>query len=111
MREWKITETNKGTIIIPSRVLHCVFCGEPLLLHDFICSKNFSFDFYHCDVHLKCPNCNWFVTFGVPITEEEYNKLVKSPLHHRILKWEIVDLVKEKDKEKIEERLKSFGYW
>ena len=110
-RKWKIVETEKGAAIVPTFELKCPFCGTTLILHDFAAYHNKIHNFYHVDIHMKCPNCSWWTTFGVPITKEEYEKLSKSPLNRKILRWELTKILNNEDKEKIEERLRSWGYW
>jgi len=117
MRNWKIVETSLGHVILPTIDLRCPFCKEKLLLHRFVCFYQSSYDFKHADVDMKCPNCEYFVKFGVPISEEEYEILTKSKLHRIVLNKKIIleiaeiqQLEQEQQKE-IERRLKALGYW
>ena len=112
---WEIKKTSKGYVIVPREPLYCPFCGHMLVLHDFRCaispqSSSGGYLFRHVDVHMKCPNCSFFVTFGIPISREDYEKLVSSPLHGRILIHELREIISEKYRE-IEERIKRWGYW
>ncbi len=104
---WKILENDGNAYIAPDSFPNCIFCGTQLVLHDFYARYSTLHDFYHCDVHLKCPSCSWYVTFGVPITREEFEKLSKSKYHGRILKDELLDL----GFDVVRKRLESWGYW
>lgn len=107
MRAWKIYKVKDDAIIAPTTTLKCCFCLQELLLHDFrpLHRKKDQDDFYHCDIHMKCPKCSFFITFGVPITEEEYNNLASSNLHNKIL------IKYYEDEERIKKRLKIYNYW
>ena len=130
IRKWKIVDTELGAIPVPEIELRCKFCGCKLMLHQFIASYNKGHNFYHVDISLKCPNCDWFIperklagsgkleVFGVPISKEEYEKLRASKLHGKIIKelheLEIVAKlynIPELHKKLVEERLKALGYW
>jgi hypothetical protein len=102
---WEILETEHGAIIKPKGELHCPICGETLLLHDFRSSYSERYGFYHCDTHLKCLHCSFFLTFGVPVTKEENEVLSNSQLNGKIL------TSKHPSQEEIRERLKLLGYW
>ena len=106
---WKIVEVNGDYVILPEHEVVCPVCGGEVLLHDFSCKYQASFSFYHCDVHMKCLNCGFFMTFGVPVSREDYEKLTKSKYHAKILKWELREIVR--DFRKVEERLRRLGYW
>ena len=110
MRYWKVVKSKKGAIILPVQPLICPFCGNEMIIHDFRAIYQKSFNFYHCDIHMKCPNCSFWCIFGVPISKEEYEELVKSPLHGRVLKEELIKIY-PKYGELLKERLKKLGYW
>ena len=100
-------------IIKPDEPMPCPICGHPLILHDFNPFKS-AWGFYHCDVHMKCPNCSLWLTFGVPISEEDFRKLFNSPLKSKVLTREVLDLIGEVEddvKREVEERLRRWGYW
>jgi len=109
-RFWIIRDTEHGKVIVPKKPILCPICGEVMLLHDFACYKHTS-GFKHADIHVKCPYCSFWATFGVPISEEEFEELTKSPLHKQILKWELTNLVDEEVRGDLEARLKKWGYW
>lgn len=111
-----------GHIIVPSSELAsrliCSYCLSVLLYHQFICFKRNVYPYLHCDVHFKCPKCGYFVTFGLSISEEDYRKLVGSPLHGKVLDGdtaikvtELFITVPEKEKEIIKERMRRWEYW
>lgn len=70
--KWVINDVNGNAVILPSEPLYCPICGEELLLHDFRCYAHRYPDgqpeLRHCDVHLKCPGCGLWLTFGVPVS-------------------------------------------
>ena len=108
---WTLRNTDRGIIIEPNEDLYCPICREKLILHDFRVGQHGIKKFYHCDVHMKCPKCSLWLTFGVPISEDEFNMLRSSQLHGKILTDELMFVLNEEDKEKIKERLDSWGYW
>ena len=109
LRFWSVKETERGAVILPTKPLYCPVCGSPLILHDFQASK---LPFHHSDIHLKCSRCGFFMTFGIPITPEEYKRLWGSPLRGKILKWELKEVQPEiYDKAGIGDKLKTWGYW
>jgi len=103
--EWIIREVNGNAIIEPTEDKECHFCKTKLILHDFYPQK--SYNFFHADVHLKCPECSWWVTFGVPISEADFNKLSRSKYAKKPLTHELLEL----GLKQVEKRLKTFGYW
>ena len=106
MKPWTITKIGEHFIIKPDFEVKCPVCGHKAILHDFRASEHSTEHFYHCDVHFKCINCSFFMTFGVPLSREEYEKLSNSKLNGKILKEaELLDL------KEVEKRLKSWGYW
>ena len=107
---WKVKEINGDYIILPSEKLYCPICGGELIIHDITPFYQKSRDFHHCDIHMKCINCGLHLTFGVPISEDDYNKLNKSKYVRRILKQELKEIYPEYNKE-LESRLKTWGYW
>ena len=109
VRYWNIVDRDGNAVVLPGKPFYCPLCGGNLLLHDFRAYYQTTYDFYHVDVHLKCPHCGFFLTFGIPITEEEYKRLVKSKYHGRVLKWELREIYNEN--EEIKERLEKWGYW
>lgn len=109
--KWSIVETTQGYAIWPSpELLKCVKCGGKMVLHDFAARK--SSNIYHCDVHLKCLECSYWETYGVPLSEEEYKILSSSPLNFRIaLREELIPILPESEAKIVAERLKKMGYW
>ena len=99
---WEISENG----IKPKRQLKCPICGDKLILHDFSVNYNSFNKIYHADVHMKCVNCSFFATFGIPLSKEQFEMLRKSKLSGRILKEEVMN-----EDERIAERLKKLGYW
>lgn len=87
---WRVKDTKLGAVIIPEDLIKCPICGSILLLHDFRCYYHRGIELRHCDIHMKCPRCGFFATFGVPISEEEFRKLSSSPLHGKVLREELV---------------------
>lgn len=120
---WKVIKNDVfGYIIVPSDDLAshliCPFCTSVLLYHQFVCFKRTVYPKLHCDIHFKCPKCGYFVTFGVPIGEEEYRLLRSSPLHGKVLDGETAIKVTrlfigvpKKDEEEVMERMRRWGYW
>jgi len=105
VRPWDFAETEKGLIPVPRKPLLCPFCRRSLVLHRFTAGQA-SEGFWHVDVNMKCPECGWYVIFGVPATKEECEKLKSSPLFGKTLRewpWE--------PEEEVKERLRMFGYW
>ena len=114
MRAWKIVETEQGKVIVPTIGMYCPFCNHPLMLHDFKCYNQKVLNFIHCDIHMKCPYCGSFNTFGIPISEEEYKQLSSSELHGKVLKniEEIREIISSPSEyEKVVEKLEKWGYW
>ena len=109
--KWVLKNTSKGVIITPDEDLYCPICREKLILHDFRVCRAASKGFHHCDVHMKCPNCSLWITFGVPLSKDEFDILLSSPLHGRILIDELLFILDDEYKDKIKERLESWGYW
>ena len=109
-RKWEIVEINGEAVILPKFPLLCPFCSEEMILHDFSCYKQAN-NFYHVDIHMKCPKCNFWCVFGVPISEEEFEKLRKSKYHRKILRWEIAEIYGKEILEKIGKKLEKLGYW
>ena len=110
---WEVRETKLGVAILPRQPLQCPICGGFLLLHDFRCYDERAHGFRHIDIHMKCPECGFFATFGLPISKEDWERLRKSPLHGRVLKEEAVELAEELGLKVGEgaEHLRSWGYW
>lgn len=124
MDSWKIVETERGYVIIPvDDRIRCPHHGELLLPHDFYPHEYRAGgkQFCHVDVHLKCPICGFWATYGVAVSKEDYEKLRSSPLKNQPFTDEVVELMmrmrdegaelSEKDVELIKERLKLLGYW
>jgi hypothetical protein len=61
---------------------------------------------YACNMHYKCPVCDFVAIFGVPIEKEYYEKLI-------VLRGgsEYIPLEDWNKHEIIEEKLKQLGYW
>ena len=97
-------------IVLPTSEINCPICGGKLILHDFRCYKHTNQDpiHKHCDVHFKCRDCDFFMTFGLPVSEDAFNKLSQSKYHGRLLRWELENFYED---EVIRERLKMLGYW
>ena len=113
MESWKIVETKHGAVVKPKREFKCPFCGHKLLLHQFHVNFQPVKKFYHVDIHLKCPVDGFFVTFGVAISKEEYEKLSKSKMNGVDLTDELLEVeeLSEEDEEIIRKRLEQIGYW
>ena len=124
---WKIVETKKGAVILPKRgfkgpdyecpEFRCCQCGHKLYLHHFTTGYEPVKKFYHVDVHLKCPLDSHFVTYGVAISKEEYDRLSKSKLNSVDLTNEHLEVeelneeLSEEDEKIIRKRLEQMGYW
>ena len=108
--KWKVVEVEGGAIVVPEQELTCPICGYPLLMHDFRAARA-SQGFYHVDVHMKCPNCSLWLTFGIPISEGDFEKLVNSPYNSKILTSEVLKVTPEDIKNEVAERLRKWGYW
>ena len=111
---WKIIKFKDTLIPWPSEDLFCPFCGSKLWLHDFFVRKYDSRGqrFYHVDVHMKCPECSFYATFGVPLSVEDYERLRTSSFEGRVLINEIKELYRDEDDHvKLAERLRRWGYW
>ena len=115
-----VVDIDGNAVIIPKEPFYCPFCGKMLILHDFIPAMHKypdgRPDLRHCDVHMKCPGCGFWVTFGVPITIEECERLSKSKYKVVTLRWELKEIYEKLginvDEMKIvEERLRTLGYW
>ncbi len=110
---WEIVDTEKGVIIRPKQDFECPICHHELILHDFWVGKDAKKNFHHVDVHMKCPHCSFYSTFGIAISKEQYEILKNSPLHATTLTDELTDIVElsEEDEKIIRKRLKELGYW
>jgi len=108
---WKIDREKK--IIYPAKPLLCPFCQTQLILHDFSPLYTRRYNFFHVDIHMKCPNCSFWVTFGVPVTEADYVLLMSSPYKGKVLKDELLEMniLNSKESDLIRKRLESIGYW
>jgi len=107
-RPYKLIQFQGDWIIVPAKPLYCVFCEySELLFHDYLV-QHASQGFYHADIHMKCKRCGWYVTFGIPISHEEYEKLKNSKWHRKILLKELWELTLD---DEVKERLKRWGYW
>ena len=113
-RLWIVKEVNGSHVILPKQPMYCPVCGSPLLLHDFRAYRHRypegQPELRHCDVHMKCIHCGLWLTFGVPITYEELEKLQKSKYHGKTLRWELREIYREEYKA-VEKRLEALGYW
>lgn len=97
-------EVSEGYVRVrPKKKLICPICGSELKPHH-LGNIHRPYKGLAIDVHYKCPNCRFFVTFGVPISLELAKKLKK---------WQgyFFEWWDEEDEEKIRERLKRLGYW
>jgi len=127
-RKFEVFEKKGDAIMLPTVTFKCPFCGTPLVMHQegvyeyrrtMIVKTDKGEErkvkqFYHCDIHMKCPSCDWFTVFGVPVSKDEFEKLKKSKWIGVIFTEELLnDLtdLNEDEKKVIEERLKALGYW
>ena len=100
----------------PEKPLYCPLCGNPILLHDFRAYRS-THGFYYCDVHAKCTYCGLYLTFGIPLDPNDYNRLVNSRYHGKIMTKEIQEILSEieelniEDKKRVSDRLACLGYW
>ncbi len=114
--KWMILDTPHGAVPIPTTTLKCPLCGHKLVIHDFNPVYHPKEGFQHCDVHVKCINCGLWLTFGIPLSKEEYDKLNESPLkiktlRHKLLFPEFDKLFTQEEKQIIIDRLTKLGYW
>jgi len=117
---WAIFELDGNLIILPVVRVLCNtlredgFCYGELLLHDFRCYRHRipgQTDHVHCDVHLKCPRCGAYYTFGLAIPPEYLSKLQSSRFHGRTLRMELLDIYGDKLPREVVEKLRNWGYW
>lgn len=108
MKGYKIVKFKGDYIILPTEEKKCPFCDHKMLFHDFAVFNSL-WGWYYCDLHLKCASCGFYATFGIPLGEEEFLKLINSRWHQKVFDIEIVELYPEE--EKVKERLESWGYW
>jgi len=108
---WVIDKEKK--YIYPAKPLLCPFCKIPLILHDFSPLYTRRYNFFHVDIHMKCPNCSFWATFGVPITEADYSVLMDSPYKGKVLKDELLEMqiLTAEESALIRKRLEALGYW
>ena len=119
MESWKLVYTEKyGWVIVPKIEMRCPICGAKLILHDFRSYHATHLGMYHADVHMKCPRCGGYYTFGIAISEEEHKKIMSSKVHGKTLTKEVLDVLNEanvelseEDEERIRKRLEQLGYW
>ena len=113
-------EVNGDYVIVPVEPLYCPFCNHKMILHDFAPYEHRYPDgrpeLRHVDVHMKCPACGFWCTFGVPVTKEELERLKRSRYAFKTLRWELDDIYRnvsgyEKESQIVKERLKVLGYW
>lgn len=64
--------------------------------------------FYVDNVSMKCPICKLILTFGVPISEEEYHKELAERKKLNLGKWVSAEM--EIDARRMRERLTELGY-
>jgi len=108
---WVIDEREK--IIYPKTPLICPFCRTSLILHDFSPLYTRRYNFFHVDIHMKCPNCSFWATFGVPISSADYELLMSSPYKGKVLKDELfkMQILTAEETVLIRKKLESLGYW
>ena len=110
-RAWKVVKINNDYIIVPTQPLFCPICSHRILIHDFRAYYSAQ-KFYHCDIHAKCSYCGLYLTFGIPISADEYARLRSSRLHGKVITHEILNIIEEKElQETIREKLRTWGYW
>ncbi len=114
-RLWRIVKVGNDYVPAPEKPMYCPICGEEVIIHDFHTHYQRDIGFYHVDIHAKCTYCGHYMTFGVPITEEEAGKLYRSKYHGKLLVREVKEILEALGRknlaEKINERLKTWGYW
>jgi hypothetical protein len=106
---WEVVKLD-DYIIRPVKQRMCPIRGYHLLLHDFRAWRAAQ-GFHHVDVHMKCVNCGLYLTFGVPISEDDFKKLLNSRYNGKILTDKVLELTPEDLREEVERRLRSWGYW
>ena len=111
-RKWVIQKVVEDAMILPKGDFKCPFCKVNLIIHQFTVAYYPKKSFYHADVHMKCPKCGFFATFGVPLYKDEYEELLNSKHLGVVLTDELTQLdFDEGEKKLLEERLKDWGYW
>ena len=105
MRLWEIKKDDKWGAY-PRFFLRCYFCGTELVPRHSVLHKVLKNKSHALDVSYKCPNCDWYVTFGIPITKEEFESIYRARNGYVYEPEEIWQ-----NKEKVKSKLKALGYW
>jgi len=116
---WAVYIINGEAIPLPKKKLLCTslteegFCYGEMLIHDFRCYKHIYVKpaHIHVDVHVKCPKCGYWRTYGLAVPEKIAALLSKSKYHGKVLRSELAEIYGEKIDRKVIERIKSWGYW
>jgi len=92
--------------------IYCSFCGTEMII------RNTQLDWsgeienlnLHIDLRFKCPNCDWWITFGIPIPKHYFLYLWQLRKKHGVGRT-YAPIEEWKTKNEIKERLKKLGYW
>ena len=77
---WNLEPMEGGNPPSPSTRIICPVCKSDRVYFK-ECNFHKHFDQYRLDIHLKCGNCSYVMTFGVHVSEDEFNRL--RALHYR----------------------------
>ena len=111
-KNWKLTYDVLG--IINTKPIRCIFCGtEMVIRHSRLhTSPELNHQNPHIDLAFKCPNCDWFTVFGIPVPKDYWLHILQLRKKMGIgLIYAPVESWTKSDQEIIKERLQALGYW
>jgi len=104
---WRKTNDKRG--LKPNRKIICRFCASKrteMILRYSMAGPILETGGYACNMHYKCPACDFVAVFGVPIEKEYYERLIElrgGSEYIPLDEWDDCEVVKRK--------LEELGYW
>lgn len=124
-RKWQAVPNAKASDVNPNYILtydllgirnkhpkYCPFCGAELIIRNtrLDWSPELSDKNLHIDLRFKCPQCDWWCTFGIPVPKHYFLYVWQLRKKHGV--GRIYAPVEEwKSKNEIKEKLEKLGYW
>ena len=79
---WLIDPLFNGKPPIPKGKIVCPICGSnEVYFKECHAFKHWVGGQYRVDIHVKCSKCGYVMTFGVHLSEKEFDKIEKKKLH------------------------------
>ncbi|RLB80118.1 MAG: hypothetical protein DRH17_12520 [Deltaproteobacteria bacterium] len=116
---WAVYIVNGEAVPLPKKKLLCTtvtedgWCTGEMILHDFRCYKHTTMkpELVHVDIHVKCPKCGYWRTYGLAVPEKIAGMLARSKYHNRVLRDELPEIYGGKIDKQVVKRIKAWGYW